>query len=464
MKKTLTALLFVCLALALAYGGASYWVGGEARKQHDLLIARINHANYLDVSSKSYERGLFSSTASTTVTVTPRSGEDSFNFTITSSIHHGPFVFLESPYLKGSLQPVLAVIQTRLVPGDCSDSLKKVLQEIPELESSEILTVIYYDGSGESYFDVPSFQKTLSTDKGGEVSVEWGGFTAKSKFDASLGEVSVSYSAPSLKMTEKSQSLLAKDIQCDFNSHPGMKGISVGSMAFSIGSIDVVEEGGPPFDLSSFGMQAESGVSGQTINGTLRLNFDRLSAAGLGVGPFALEFEARKLDADVLSRFERLAPKFRKGDTGQAEGVKEAMHVLVTEILGDLLTKSPEFEIKQLKIRTDKGDLSGKASLVFAGQGENLAGNILALLSSIDASADFKVSEALFFLIAENALRDSSAPNPEEAAKSSASGLVKELTAANIMLREDGAFKSSATYKHGILTVNGHKLDLSHLR
>jgi hypothetical protein len=63
MKKTLTALLFLCFVAALAYGGASYWVGGQARKQHDLLLDRINRANYLDVSSKSYERGLFSSTA-----------------------------------------------------------------------------------------------------------------------------------------------------------------------------------------------------------------------------------------------------------------------------------------------------------------------------------------------------------------------------------------------------------------
>ncbi len=98
----------------------------------------------------------------------------------------------------------------------------------------------------------------------------------------------------------------------------------------------------------------------------------------------------------------------------------------------------------------DKGVMSGRASLAFLG--------------SIDASADLKVSETLFILIAENVLRDSSAQHPEEAAKSSASGLIQELMAANIMLREDGAFKSSATYKHGILTVNGHKLDLSHLR
>ena len=107
--------------------------------------------------------------------------------------------------------------------------------------------------------------------------------------------------------------------------------------------------------------------------------------------------------------------------------------------------------------------MSGTARLAFSGSGENLAGNILALLGSIDASADLTVSEALFFLIAENALSDSSAPHPETAAQSRVSWLVKGLMAAKIMVREDGAFKSSATYKQGILTVNGHNLDLSKL-
>ena len=106
--------------------GRRYWVGGQARKQHDLLIAQINALNYLDVSNKSYERGLFSSTALTTFTVTQPGAGDSIKFSLINSIHHGPFVFLESPHLKGSLQPVLAIIRTRLAPGDCSESVKEI--------------------------------------------------------------------------------------------------------------------------------------------------------------------------------------------------------------------------------------------------------------------------------------------------------------------------------------------------
>ena len=183
MKKTLTIVLFVCLALVVAYGAAGYWVGGQARNQHDLLIAQINRSNYMEASIKSYERGLFSSRAVTTFTlILPESGNP-IKFSIINYIYHGPFVFLENQHLKKRLRPVLAVIRTRLAPGDSGEALEKLLEKIPELESSEILTVLSTDGGGESYFDVPAFQKKFPDEKGGHVEVEWRGFTAQCKFD-----------------------------------------------------------------------------------------------------------------------------------------------------------------------------------------------------------------------------------------------------------------------------------------
>jgi uncharacterized protein YdgA (DUF945 family) len=182
----------------------------------------------------------------------------------------------------------------------------------------------------------------------------------------------------------------------------------------------------------------------------------------MGLGPFALEFEARKLDADVLSRFQKLVPELRKKAAEQTGNAKGEIEKLFTQIMVDLLGNSPEFEIKQLEIRTDKGDLSGKAKLTFAGPKKNLAGNILALLFNIDASAELSVSEALLYLVAENVFRDVSAQDPESA-KMSANGLVMGLKASKYIISEGGSFKSSATFKHGMLTVNGRKLGLSNL-
>jgi uncharacterized protein YdgA (DUF945 family) len=462
MKKTLTIFLFLCLALVVAYGATAHWIGGQARNQHDLLIAQINNSNYMEASIKSYERGLFSSRALTTFTlILPGSGNP-IKFNIIDYIYHGPFVFLENPHLKTSLRPVLAVIRTRLAPGDPGEALKKMLEKIPELESSEVLTVLSIDGSGESYCDVPAFQKKFPDEKGGQVEVEWRGFIAQCKFDLQLGEAAGSYSSPSLQVTEPNQLLRVKDIQGNFNSHPGIKGISVGSAALSIGSIEGMEKENTPFNLTSLGLKAESGVSGETINGDLRLSFEKLEADGMGLGPFALEFEVRKLDAEVLSRFQKLVPEFRKKAAEQTGNTNGEIEKLFTQIMVELLLNSPEFEIKQLEIRTDKGDLSGRAKLTFAGPGKNLAANILALLGSIDASAELSVSEALLYLVAENVFRDGPAQDPESA-KMSANGLIMGLMAAKYIISEGGSFKSSATFKHGILTVNGRRLDLSNL-
>ena len=59
MKKNLKIFLFVCLALVVAYGAVSYWIGGKARNQHDLMIAQVNRSNYMEASIKSYERRSF---------------------------------------------------------------------------------------------------------------------------------------------------------------------------------------------------------------------------------------------------------------------------------------------------------------------------------------------------------------------------------------------------------------------
>src|SRR5208337_383194 len=284
----------------------------------------------------------------------------------------------------------------------------------------------------------------------------------QSKFDAQLGEVAGSYSSPSLQMTKQNQLLRVKDIQGDFNSYPGIKGISVGSAALSIGSIEGMEKDNTSFNLTSLGLKAESGVSGETINGSLRLSFEKLKADGLGLGPFAVEFEARKLDAEVLSSFQKLVPEFRKKALQQTGNANGEVEKLFTQIMVELLANSPQFEIKQLAIRTDKGDLSGRAKLTFAGPGKILAGNILALLGSIDASAELSVSEALLYLVAENVFRGGSAQDPESA-KMGAKALVIGLMAGKYIISDGGSFKSSATFKHGILTVNGRRLDLSSL-
>jgi uncharacterized protein YdgA (DUF945 family) len=461
MRKIITALLFICLGIVLAYGGACYWIGGQVLIQHNQMLAQVNGYNFVEASNKGYDRGIFSSSAITSFTLRQPGWAYPIKFGLINSIHHGPLVFLRNRHLKGGLQPALAIIHTQLAPDCCSDDMKKLLEKIPELQSSEAITVISLDGGAETYCDVPSFRKTLTNDKNETIEVQWGGFGAETKFNVQLGEASGSYSAPSLQVADKDELLCVQTIRGDFKSHRGMKGISVGSMVFSTEDVKVVEKGETSFDLNSFELKAESGFSGEAVNCSMQLDFDKLTGDGMVVGPLMIEFEARKLAAEVLARFESMSPELRKKASENVGDTDEEMNLFVRNILVDLLAGSPEFEIKRLNIRTDKGDLSGRAKVAFSGLGEIAALNILTLLGSIDASAELSVSEALFFLIAENALRGNEGPGSAGTGKLSAGELAKGLLAQHIMVQEDGAFRSSATYKHGRLSVNGRKMNFS---
>ena len=68
----------------------------------------------------------------------------------------------------------------------------------------------------------------------------------QSKFNVPLGEAVGSYSAPSLQVMDKNEVLRVKNIQGNFDSHRGMKGISVGSMAFSIEGVEALTKGSRP--------------------------------------------------------------------------------------------------------------------------------------------------------------------------------------------------------------------------
>ena len=460
MKKIMVVLVALFLVLGLAYVGASYWVGENARKFHDQGIARINASKGLKASVVSYERGLFSSRAVTKLTfVLPRQGR-SISFGVVDTVYHGPFVFLHDPHFEGGPRPIMAVIRTRLAPGE--SDLKKALAVVPELASSEALTVVSINGDAVSYFDIPAFQRSFPNDKGGQVAVKWGGLTGKFNLDGRIGKAFGSCDCPSLLVTGQDGQLRMDGARVLFDSHAGVKGISVGSSAFTLGGIDFVKDGHSVFTLASLGLKGQSSVEGDKINGSIRLDFNKLNAGGFGLGPFSMDFEARKLDAAVLARFQKLAPVLQREEMGNDEAAKAQVRVLLAKMAADLLSSRPEFEIKQLALRTDKGDLAGKARLVFDGDGKDLSRNILALLVSVDASADLSVSQALFYFIAENELGKNAASGGDQA-KAGVEQLVERLIASKYMISDSGAFKSSASFKHGVLTVNGNRLGLSNL-
>jgi uncharacterized protein YdgA (DUF945 family) len=216
----------------------------------------------------------------------------------------------------------------------------------------------------------------------------------------------------------------------------------------------------------------ETGVSGETITGSLRAQFDKLAVGGDIYGPFNLDFEARKLDPVALARFQQSLKSLQDQMQDKSEeDLKSAFASCYKQLLMDLLAKSPELELKQVKINTNRGDLTGNMKLAVANSGGDLTGNILMLLNNLSASADLAISEPLLFFIMENSFRseiENSGDRPdaleaEKAARAKAVGIVKSLLSQNFIVREKGSLKTSASYKSGKVIVNGHKINIMDL-
>lgn len=469
MRRLVLAIVIAGLLLG-GYTGLSYWGGMQAEGQYHLLLPQISRADQLDVSSKTYERGVFTSRAVTSV-VMKRHGRDPVEFSLTHSIHHGPLAFVSNPHLKGPVQPVLALIWTRFSPGaENSEQIRKLLDAVPELGASEFLTVLSLDGSGESYLDIPPFIKTSVGQEEKEADINWGGFSFNADFKTHSGEMSGAFSAPSLEILEKEGRLRVREFKGEFSSHKGIRDVSVGSASVTVGSVELIDtqKGTARFLIRSPSIHTSAAVSGETIDSSLRMGFEKVSVAEEAFGPLAFEFEARRLDPDVLAKIPRFsADMSARLESGSEEDIKGVLSSFYSNLLIDLLARSPEFELKRLDFRTGKGDFKGKAALAFAGPAP--AGNIFALLQGMSASIDLSISEALFSFIAEIAMRGEAGkntPHPadlEKSARQSAQELSDLLLSQNIAVREGGALKSSASYKQGRLTLNGKKIQASDL-
>jgi uncharacterized protein YdgA (DUF945 family) len=474
MRKVLTGALLVLIILTAAYGFAGYWVGTQAQKQYDLLLSQASSKNSFSVTTKNYERGIFSSKAVTTIilkgTGTEPGKKDAYEFSIINSMQHGPLVFPKGPHAKSGVRPALAIISTKLAPAaENPAGLKEFLSKVPELESSEILTILSFNGSGETFVDVPSFQKKTANENGTETMLNWAGLSFAANFDVGLGEASGTFNAPSLEVRENGGHFRINNIRGDFNAHPGLKGLSVGTMSFSCGNIEAFSnEEVPVFRLDAPGILVETGVSGETIQGSFRALFDKLAAGGDIYGPFNFDLEARKLDPAAIVRLEQNLKNIqdRMPDRSE-EDLMSDFASCYKQLLIDLLAKSPEVELKELSIKTSRGDLTGRLKLNVAGPGGDLTGNILFLLGNLTANADVAVSEPLLFFLMENSFRSgitgTDSAQVERAARAKAAGIVEALLAQKYIVREKGSFKTSASYKSGKVTVNGHKINVMDL-
>jgi uncharacterized protein YdgA (DUF945 family) len=270
--------------------------------------------------------------------------------------------------------------------------------------------------------------------------------------------------------------LFVKNIEFNSDLHSETPDLysPLGSVTFKIALIDIEkkEDKKERFSLKDIELTGSTEVSNNSINSIHSLGFANLRVDGANYGPGLYEIAIRKIDAPAWGKLQHTLKEIQKVDTPDE---KQSLIVFgkIIEILPDLLKKSPEIELTKLNLKTDEGEVLGRAKVIIDGSNRELIKNPFFLLTAVDAEAYISIPAPFFEsmlrnlarknLITEIEKRGDEIPSDEEInelTKSAAAQELQRLVEQRIFVVENDDLISSATYKQGELKLNGQPIEL----
>lgn len=478
MKKLCAIIVMASFAVAALFLGATFWFGMETERVYGEMLKDVSRAGSLGFNDQGYNRGFFSSTARTLLTVnTPAMGpgekEEATELTLVHEIRHGPWP--PSLLVEGErqLKPVYAFVETKIErPLETKDKAEEILDEFPELIASRSYTTLYLGGRGEMQIVIPPLRRTTV---GGEpATVDWSGLNGQMWFTADLKEFKGSFSAPGLTAVKENGRVEINGVTSAFDLRASVDGPFLGEASFDLGHLESVEtQDGKRRFFSAKGMRAKgsSWASGEMINSEVVMTIEQVLTDDRTYGPGDLTLELRKLDAPSLGKLGRSVRELQaQSPQVSPDEVRKMILAKFGQIMPGLMKHSPEFEISLLALNTSDGELQGKAKIIFHGDNALALSNPLFLLSAVTAHVEFAIADRLLEEIVESANRemikgekneDRRRLSDEEIEALASAGRRERLEALvenNVLIHDDGDYRAMADFENGQLTLNGRPL------
>jgi uncharacterized protein YdgA (DUF945 family) len=462
--------LIILLLLIVAVGIAPYWFGLETERTYKKIVKEVSESAHVAAAQKSYNRAWFNSTAETVFEI--RSGNQKIASVIVShNISHGPIPLKQLFSANFQLKPVQAIIYSKLkIAPETQNELADFFAKFPP---AEMKTIIYVRGNGESQLSVPAFNYQL---KEKNASINWEGLTGRTTFSSNFRQLTTSMKSLGLIAKNDQYALFVKNIEFNSDLHSETPDLysPLGSVTFKIALIDIEkkEDKKERFSLKDIELTGSTEVSNNSINSIHSLGFANLRVDGANYGPGLYEIAIRKIDAPAWGKLQHTLKEIQKVDTPDE---KQSLIVFgkIIEILPDLLKKSPEIELTKLNLKTDEGEVLGRAKVIIDGSNRELIKNPFFLLTAVDAEAYISIPAPFFEsmlrnlarknLITEIEKRGDEIPSDEEInelTKSAAAQELQRLVEQRIFVVENDDLISSATYKQGELKLNGQPIEL----
>ncbi len=322
-----------------------------------------------------------------------------------------------------------------------SERLDKELKDAPALVLD---TFISKEGKGKTEFDVPKYQHTVPEDEnGGEVSIDWQGLEGQFSYPATFEQIKTDLTFSGLEITEKNafsmklgrltfvadldkdllpikmtsnlpllvfedemSKLILADLALKTAVQKTASQVEISQGELSVGSVNLGIGGQTASELNLLKIKFGGEERNETVSFTSRLSIEKwkLSEAIIGealILNHKIEAALDNLDAPATAQLQQtmrdLQNQLNNGKISE-DILSFAMFGQLMQLAPDFLAKSPELNLSNIILNTDKGNLVGGLSLGINGQKAKSLKNMMELLMAMTMQADFKIAKPLLNL------------------------------------------------------------------
>ncbi|WP_169741245.1 YdgA family protein [Andreprevotia chitinilytica] len=476
-RKVLIAASASVVVLVAGYVGGAYFAGQAAettlQKQHEWLAS----LPYFIVKDRSYQRGWFSSTETTTLQLNPafycfaleKEGAPlpKFEVTYTQRITHGPLPLLT----HFNLHPYKAVVSTDFVFAP--ETQKLLSSFFGEQKPITLENRIGFSDDGVMQITMPSFEHEEALSG---IKAKWQGLSATVDYGGDFNRVKFDASVPGLDVRLKDgKGISFSQLIVTSNHQRGKSGLMLGANAVKLGSLKVDLPAGLltylPQGLNAQvdGPRYQGSVTenGELIDGTARFNIDKITLSGKPYGPAELITSARHLHGPTLAKLGDAFTALQKQAT-TCNDYPTQVAKLAREQGMPLLTHDPQLAIEKLEVKLPDGAIRFNGKVGLKGFQPGDLDKPVEFVKKLNANADFVVPRKVVeTVIAWQATRmfggaDSgiSQADLDYLAGQFVEGQINRLANQKLIRVEGDMLAATADLKEGAFTLNGARVPM----
>lgn len=473
MKKS-TGLVAGVVVVALAYSGASWYMGKQAQLAVEHLVANANEGFRSVAGDGStdpvaqlridrFERGVFSSLADYTLTI-PDASDSPIEVRIADRLHHGPFPW--ALLKSGDFAPALAASFARLIPTATTQAW--VSSQPNGVSPLSIQTRVSLAGQAHTRFSFKPVDIKRDGEhivfSGGLITVDWSNDFRDHKVHGAFETLSVAGETVEGELAF-SEIALSHDSQTQSDGQVRVQGkLGVSKITASDESFD------GDIVLDNSAVVYESTQKDTLLSATLRYDFGRIRLGDIDLGSIALGGRASNIDAIQMASLLKLLDAI---DTRQTRDdsldLLPAEQEALEKHFKAMVALKPVVAIDPVLWKTAKGESSALIDLHLAPAENQTEGRPVSpdeLLVQSIRNLEIRLDLSRPMLVHLFTQFESDPAEREQLAAFANmmfDGYVKELEASGLVkVREDGA-STRMVFSKGALSVNDQPMSIEEL-